>query len=405
MKKKYDVILYGATGFTGKQTVAYFNQNAPQKLRWAIAGRNQQKLEQVISEVFEDKKPVDFLVADSQDAHAIEELVSQTKVILTTVGPYALFGEHLIASCAKLGVDYVDITGETWFIRNMMDKYETIAQETGAKIIPFCGFDSVPSDLGNYLVANYIREQLNSETKAVQGFFTIKGGFNGGTLYSMLNMIESGAWKFMNDPALLLPPNPAGVQIVADQYLAKYQSDLKRWYTPFIMGIINTRVVNRSAALFCQWSEGYGRNFQYTESQKMTPLWNPIPAFLFANSFKAFNWMSSFSTVREIIRRFGPSPNQGPSEQAMNSGFYRLELFGYSTNGKKVKGIFSGKGDPGNRATVTFVCEAALSLALQRTQLPGGKARSGFLTPATGLGEVLIERLRQAEVNMEVQEM
>lgn len=401
MKKKYDVILYGASGFTGKQTVAYFLKTAPASLKWAIAGRNQEKLSLVLRELNIEPNRIDIIVADSQDPVAIDNMVRSTKVILSTAGPYRLYGENIIASSAKHGVDYVDITGETAFIRSMMDKYEAMAKKSGAKIIPFCGFDSIPSDIGVFALCNHIQKKFFSLTDSVKGAFTIKGGLNGGTLHSMITMMETGDWEKMKDPTLLNSGLLEGVNFLEDSFEIHLDKSLNRWLAPFVMGIINTRVVNRSAALFFKSKKPYGPNFSYSEYHNLGDWWNPISAFVMAKIQSGFNSFSQSPFVRSMMQKFGPAPSEGPSEITMNSGFFRLEMIGNAVGGQRATLTISENGDPGNRATVKFVCESALALALERDKLPGGKGLSGFLTPATGLGQVLIERLIVAGVKFD----
>jgi short subunit dehydrogenase-like uncharacterized protein len=401
MEKKYDVVLYGASGFVGAQTAAYFKKHAPANVTWAIAGRNPQKLERV-QRTFNVGKPVDVLVADSRDKASIEAIVKRTRVVLTTAGPFALYGENIIAACAKYGVDYVDITGEPVFIRDMIRKYEKQAKASGAKIIPFCGFDSVPSDLGVFIANNYIHEILKSSTRAAQGFFSIKGGFNGGTLATMLNMFESGAWKEMKDPAVLITDDSHGITLISDDYRVHYDRDVRKWTAPFMMGAINTRVVNRSAALFSRLGEGYGDNFQYSEYHKIGDWWNPLPAMAVACTLRTMNTIGPYRHVRKLLGTFGPAPGEGPSEDVMNNGYYSFEVIGTSWSGAKVRVVFSGDGDPGNRGTIRFLSESALCLVTDRDRLPGGENRTGFLTPAAGLGSVLVDRLKKAGISITV---
>jgi short subunit dehydrogenase-like uncharacterized protein len=405
MAKKYDVILYGASGFTGKQTVEYFLKNAPTDLKWAVAGRNRTRLTAVLDEVVRDTRQVDILEADSADLTKIHDLVGSTRVILTTAGPYRLYGKNLLVSCAEQGVDYVDITGETAFVRDVMETHEEKAIQSGAKIIPFSGFDSIPSDLGVFAITEYLREKKNTKTVSVRGMFSMKGAFNGGTLLSMLDMFESGDWKKMTDPALLIRGKLEGVSIVPDSFEAVLDKTLNRWIAPFMMSMINTRVVNRSAHLFSQYGSAYGPKFSYTEHHNMSDWWNPAPAFLFSAGFKAFQSLGNLGPMRELLRKLGPGASEGPSVDAMDNGYFRLDGVGEGENGDRVQLEFSGKGDPGNRATVLFLCESALALATMRDRLPGGKSRSGFLTPSTGLGNALVQRLKNKNITINIKEL
>ncbi len=205
-ERLYDVVLYGASGFVGKQTVQYFARHASsEQVRWAIAGRNRQKLEAVRDEV---GTAVDVLVADSQDQSAIAAIVSQTRVLLTTAGPFALYGNALVDACVRFKTHYVDITGETPWIRTLIDRYHAQAAADGTRIIPCCGFDSVPSDLGAYLVARYLQRALNVPCQQVNAYFQMAGGLNGGTLASASNLHDSTDAATLADPFLLNPPEP-----------------------------------------------------------------------------------------------------------------------------------------------------------------------------------------------------
>ncbi len=405
MKKKYDVVLYGASGFTGRQSVDYFCQNAPTQLSWAIAGRNESKLLQIKNEVVRGRKNIDVLVADGDDMEHIQGLVKSTRVVLTTAGPFSLYGKNIIKACAELGVDYVDITGETAFVRDVMETHEEIANRSGAKIIPFSGFDSVPSDLAVFIISEYLREKNHTKLDSVKGIFSIKGSFNGGTLLSMLHMFESGDWERMKDPTLLIREKPRGIKTIKDTFEAKLDKTLNRWITPFLMSMINTRVVNRSAHLSNVYGLEYGPNFSYTEHHNFSDWWNPTPAYLYTAAFRSFQTLGTIGPFRELIRRLGPSASEGPSEKEMDEGSFRLDAIGTGTNQEKVHLEISCKGDPGNRATTIFLCESALALATNRKELPGGESRCGFLTPAIGLGNVLIERLKRRNIIFKIHEL
>jgi short subunit dehydrogenase-like uncharacterized protein len=388
----YDVVIYGATGFTGSQAAEYFDDHVGTALRWAIAGRNESKLSALRADLH--TKP-DVIVADADDDGAIDRMVAQARVILTTAGPFARYGEAIVRSCAARGVDYVDITGETPWVRRMIDRYERKAIASGARIVPFCGFDSVPSDLGAFLLVEHFRAQ-GKTTRSVRAFQRAQGGINGGTIASMTNMMASADRNVFDDPMLL---NPDAYR-TSDETLAnrdpvapEFDPDLKRWVAPFFMGPINTRVVRRSHALSSQRQAPYGDRFRYQEFWDLGP-----SAGYAANAMAAFGMGFIQSVMRmpgvgRFVEAIAPAPGDGPSEQTMDNGFYQCRLVGTADDGTKAWALIAGRGDPGNRATVKFVCESALALATQRDRLPDG---AGFLTPATAFGNVLVERLRSA---------
>jgi short subunit dehydrogenase-like uncharacterized protein len=403
--REFDVVLYGASGFTGKQTVEYFARNLkPGKLRWAIAGRNRQKLEAVKAEIGGPAKDVEILVADSQDQAAVDAMVSRTRVLLTTAGPYALYGTPIVDACVRFQTHYVDITGETTWAKELITRYHDQAAANGTRIIPFCGFDSVPSDLGAYLMAQHIRERLGAECQEVKAYFQVNGGLNGGTMATVFNLIESGKTDQVKDVFLLNPePKPAKQEAVRnlDPQLPFYDLDIATWVGPFFMGQINTRVVRRSNALFGQWQSPYGANFRYQEYMKFGGPLGGMQAVGMTAGAALFN-VALQTPLRQMMKTMLPQPGDGPSETTMNNGWFRCELIGKTTDGRKVKGVIRDQGDPGNRATVKFLCESALSLALNFDQLPGGAQRGGVLTPATALGDVLAERLRKAGMVIEI---
>jgi len=404
--RSYDVVLYGASGFVGKQTVEYFARHtSPGQLRWAIAGRNRQKLEAVRDKV---GVVVDVLVADSQDLHAIDNLVSQTRILLTTAGPFALYGNAIVDACVRYKTHYVDITGETPWIRTMLiERYHTQAAADGTRIIPCCGFDSVPSDLGTYLVVRHMQRELNVSCKQVNAYFQANGGFNGGTLASFLHISDSKQMvKQMNVPFLLNPPaihTQDEIERNRDPEIPFFDSDINTWVAPFFMGFVNTRIVRRSCALYEEWQEAYGSNFTYQEYLKFDPPLSWLKATLTTGGIAMFMWILQQPQLRSLLQPILPQPGSGPSEQSMNKGWFSSELIGTSIDGRKVRGLIRDQGDPGNRATVRFVCESALSLALEADELPGGDTRGGILTPATGLGDVLANRLRRAGMTVETE--
>lgn len=401
--RSYDVVLYGASGFVGKQTVQYFARHAsPEQLRWAIAGRNRQKLEAVRNEV---GVTVDVLVADSQNQQAIDQIVSRTRVLLTTAGPFALYSNALVDACVRFKTHYVDITGETPWVRTLIERYHEQAAADGTRIIPCCGFDSVPSDLGTYLIVRCLQRKWDVSCKQVNAYFQADGGFNGGTLASAFNIYDSGKTAQLAEPFLLNPIEyHAGSESNrhCDPQAPSFDPELNTWIAPFFMGFVNTRIVRRSAALYDQWQEPYGTDFTYQEYLKFDEPLAWLKATGITAGLALFTSGLQQPQVRSFLQPLLPQPGSGPSEQTMNEGWFSCELIGTTIDGRKVRGLIRDQGDPGNRATVKFVCESALSLALQTDQLPGGRARGGILTPATGLGDILAERLRRAGMTIDV---
>jgi short subunit dehydrogenase-like uncharacterized protein len=403
-QRPHDVVLYGASGFVGAQTVAYFAAHAG-ALRWALAGRNAARLEAVRAAAGAGAVGAAIVVADAHDTAALDALAAGTRVVLSTAGPFAKYGSALVAACVRHGTHYVDITGETPWVRQMIDAHHAQAAAEGTRVVPGCGFDSIPSDLGAWLVAQALWRQHREPCTEIKASFSLKGGVNGGTLASALNMLDSGQSQAMAEPFLLNPPGaaPADRTAHADPTTAHHDADFDAWLGPFVMGPINTRVVRRSAALLQATGErAFAPGFVYQEYLRVGR--GPAAALGAAGlsiGMGASQFALGFSALRRAARAFVPAPGQGPSVARMDGGSFRCELIGRTASGKTLRGRIADRGDPGNRATTKFVCEAALALALDSTKLPGGRALGGVLTPSTAFGAVLARRLAAAGMTIE----
>ena len=400
--RPFDVILYGATGFVGQQTVAYFAAYAS-GVRFAVAGRNEAKLRAVLKRC---KVDVPLIVADAQDASALAALAASTRVVLSSAGPYALYGSPLVAACVAAQTHYVDLTGESPWIRSMIDAHHAQAANDGTRIVPGCGFDSIPSDIGAYLVAQEMLRVHGLSCVDIKASYSMRGGLNGGTLASVLNILDKGQKEAFSAPFLLNPTGsiPADVQRHADPLAPVRDADFNAWLGPFVMGPINTRVVRRSAALMqADGSQAYGQDFHYQEYMRFgSGALAAVAAAGFSAGSMASYSLLGLAPMRRLAARLAPKPGEGPSERSMDGGWFRCELVGKSANGHLVKATVADKGDPGNRATTKFICEAALALAENFDELPGGAQRGGVLTPAYALGDVVVRRLRAAGMAIEV---
>jgi short subunit dehydrogenase-like uncharacterized protein len=403
--RDYDVVLYGASGFTGRQTVRYFAERTrPGEVRWAIAGRSREKLEEVKTQIGGAAADVDVLVADALNQAAVDAVVSRTRVMLATAGPFALYGNGIVDACARFKTHYADITGETTWVSDLIERHHERAASDSTRIVPFCGFDSVPSDLGAFLVARHIREELGVECKKVKASYQVMGGVNGGTLATVFNVYESDLAKRARDPFLLSPGvahSEDEIERSRDPALPHYDEDFNAWVGPFFMGPVNTRVVRRSSDLFAQWGSPYGTEFSYQEFMKFGGSLGLAKAAGLTAGAALFE-VALQSPLRNLVKSIAPKPGTGPSEKTMDEGWFRCDLVGLASNGRKVRGLIRDQGDPGNRATVKFLCESALALALNAGELPGGESRGGVLTPATALGDVLVKRLRDAGMRIEI---
>lgn len=398
--RTYDVVLYGATGFVGQQTVAYFASHPQVKalgLKWAAAGRSKDKLQAVVQKY---AAQAGVVVADAQDAKALDALARNARVVLSTAGPFALYGSGLVAACVRQGTHYVDITGETPWARSLIDAHHAQAAKDGTRIIPFCGFDSVPSDLGVWLAQRAFQQRFGEPCTSVKGAFRLRGGFNGGTMASMFNMYASGQSATVSNPYLLNPADAPGpnAKLAADPVAPRFDTDFNAWLAPFMMGPINTRVVRRSAALL-----GYAPQFQYQEYMRMGKgAGAALAAGMLSGGSLFAQTAFALSPVRKLAQRMVPQPGEGPSEEAMDGGSFRYEWVATGAHGQQVRGRVADQGDPGNRATTKMLCESALALALQADALPGAGKLGGVLTPASGLGDVLVKRLQLAGMALEV---
>ncbi len=396
-EREFDVVVWGATGFTGRLVAEYLHQTygVEGDLKWAVAGRNPGKLADVKRHFMgADADKVPEVIADSDNEASLRDLVSRTKVICTTVGPYAIYGTSLVALCAELGTHYCDLTGELHWMRKTIDHYHQLAEGSGARIVHTCGFDSIPSDLGVLYLQNQMKEQTGEYAVRVK-YRVVKsqGGVSGGTIASGMNMYEeakrdAGIMELMADPYALNPGNMPRGEDGADQTSAEYDQDFKQWTGPFVMAGINTRVVRRSHSLL-----GYpwGNSFRYDEAI----LTGDGPggfarASLVAGGTGLFTTLTSFEPTRGLLGRMLPSPGEGPSEETIRNGFFDIELFGAhpSDPAKNLVAKVTGDRDPGYGATAKMLAESAVCLAKDELESAGG-----ILTPAYAMGETLIRRL------------
>lgn len=404
--RTYDIVLLGATGFTGRLVAEYLLEHGPEGLRWALAGRSQQKLEAVRRDLGPKAAALPLEVADSLDPAAMARIAGVCKVVCTTVGPYAKFGAPLVAACAEAGTSYCDLTGEPQFIRRMIDAHEARARQTGARIVHCCGYDSIPSDLGTLMVCEALRAE-GAEPAEVRAFAgESKGAFSGGTAASMMNVLEEvradpSLRKVLGDPYGLNPREAPRGPDGADQVGVRFDEDLGMWTAPFVMASINSRIVRRSHALR---GLPYGAEFRYSEQMSTgrgakglalaTAITAGLGGFLLA--------MQAGPTRKLLADRVLPKPGEGPSEAAREAGYFVHRLLGFGANGAeqvKLLGVVKGTKDPGYGETSKMLGESALCLALDEDRLPVG---GGSWTPASAMGIVLIERLRAAGMTFEV---
>ena len=375
---KYDFVIYGATGFTGKLVVEYaINQYANnKKISWAIAGRNNEKLEHV-QEKYNLPSNIGKIVVDSNDQNSIDEMVSQTKCVLTTVGPYQLYGEKIVKTCISTGTDYVDLCGEPGFMHKIISECSAEAKETGARIVFSCGFDSIPFDLGVLFVQEEVMAKLNKYASSVRGRVrAMNGEFSGGTAASMKATMAA----LQSNPELInILVNPHALcdgmqgEQQDDDSKPVYDEELDTWVAPFFMAPINTKNIHRSNKLM---NHIYGENFKYNE------MWIQGPG---EEGKAAAEFISTMNPLGDA-----PEPGDGPSRESRENGNYDV-LFCADVDGETIKASVSGDMDPGYGSTSKMITESAVCLVKDCENLAGG-----IYTPAASMGKKLIKRLESS---------
>jgi short subunit dehydrogenase-like uncharacterized protein len=392
---QYDLVVFGATSFVGKLLCRYLAEHfgAAKPLKWAAAGRSLAKLQELRGSLGAGQAALPLIVADAADEAALAAMCGQARVVISTVGPYALYGEPLVKVCAETGADYCDLTGEVHWIKRMLDRYEPAAKVSGARIVHCCGFDSIPSDLGVHFLQQEAHARFGDYcSKVAMRVKAMRGGASGGTIASMMNIAKEAA----GNPALrkqlanpyLLCPQPGGPNVRQPSVgAAAYDADYDAWAAPFIMAGINTRIVHRSNALS---NYAYGRDFRYDEAMLTGKGFaGRARALGIAAALGAFMAGSALRPTRWALERVLPAPGEGPSPHAQTSGFYDMRFVGTTPGGRKLRAKVVGAGDPGYGSTSKILGQAAACLAFDVAEKPGG-----FWTPATIFGSRLIERLR-----------
>ncbi len=417
--RELDIVLFGATGFVGRLTARHLAENAPAGVRIGLAGRSQARLEDVRASLGDGAGDWPLLVVDALDAAAVADLAARTRVVVTTVGPYAKFGVPLAAACAEAGTHYCDLTGEVLFVHRSVGANHEPAMLSGARIVHACGFDSIPSDLGVMLCADAARAdgaELGATRLAVR---SMKGGFSGGTIDSARNQAlemraDPSTRRIAGDPWALAeggrPPRPAGssrprrggaagvLDRVVKASPVRRDPDNDHFTGPFVMAAFNTRVVARSASLL-----GYGNGFRYTEySDYGSGPKGAVTAGVVSAGLLAGLAGMAFAPTRAVLDRVLPAPGEGPSEEAMGAGRFRMEVTAEATNGARYRATVAAPYDPGYSGTAVMLGQSALALAQEDAGLPDA---TGVLTPATALGMPLVHRLRAHGFTLEVERL
>ncbi len=395
MRRQFQLIVWGASGFTGQLVCEYLLEKYPgEELKWAMAGRSTPKLKEIQRKLQCDHIPI--LEADSNHLESLKKMVSQTAVILSVVGPYSLYGSHLIEACIREKTDYCDLSGEVHWMRKMIDRWQKEAVNAGVRLVNSCGFDSVPSDLGVLYMQKQAEKELGQPLRNISmRVKKIKGGVSGGTIASMFN-IRKEAEKDRSIYRIImrrysLNPDPEwDGPDERDLKTVKWDPVSNSWISPFIMGTINTRIVRRTQALV---NYPYGKEFTYDEAidcgSGFSGKWKGWLKILPLGLIRA---AKPGTFLYKAVRNFLPKPGQGPSREKIQSGSFEFWFYGWNQPEEVYLFRLSGKRDPGYGATARMLAESGVCMVKDRSKTPD---LSGFLTPASALGESLIKRLEK----------
>ena len=390
MSKEFDIIIWGATGFTGRLVAEYIFKNySSEKLNWAIAGRDKKKLINVRDKIADENIPI--IIADSFDEMSLTKMTQKTKVICSTVGPYSKYGSLLVKSCIKTNTHYCDLAGEAQWIRKIVDTYHQEAKNKKIRIVNSCGFDSIPSDIGVYFIHKNLPDvniKLDKISMRVSGF---KGSLSGGTYASMNNIIteaskDSLIRKILTNPYGLNPEGQRSGPDKRDLNKVKYDEDSKSWIAPFMMAGINTKIVRRSNALS---NYSYGKNFTYDESVMTGDGFKGRIKAIISVLPLIFLSAKPGSLLKRIFNYFTPKPGQGPNENERENGYYSMRFYIRYNDKSRALVRVTGDRDPGYGSTSKMLAESAICLSKDSL-----KDTYGVITPSIAMGDQILDRLQ-----------
>ena len=401
-KPELDVVVFGATSFVGQIVCRYLlkefgSEGKPgtRKLKWAVAGRSRVKLDQLVASLGPNARNLGVIVADAADEDALARLCARTRVVISTVGPYALFGEPLVRVCTRLGTDYCDLSGEAPWMRRMIEQYADAAAKSGARIVHCCGFDSIPSDMGvRFLQGLAVLHFGEPCTEVKMRVKAMRGAASGGTVASIVNVVreathDAALRKELANPYSLCPPESESRARQTNVSRPHFDADFQAWTAPFVMAAINVRVVLRSNALL---KYAYGRDFRYDEAMLTGRGWSGhAKALGITAGLGGFVAAAAMPPTRWLMEKFIlPAPGEGPSADDQKKGFFDLRFVGRTADGRELRVKVTGDRDPGYGSTAKMLGEAAACLA---QDVPKEEVGGGFWTPATALGATLHQRL------------
>ncbi|BDH55673.1 trans-acting enoyl reductase family protein [Tsukamurella sp. PLM1] len=409
--------MFGATGFVGELTARHLANHAPEGVRIALAGRNAAKLEKLRDSLGPRAAGFGIVVADVDKPSTLDEMVARTTVLCSTVGPYAKYGETVVGACVNAGTHYTDLTGEVLFARRSIDKFHEQAAGNGTKIVHSCGFDSIPSDLGTFLV----HERAQADGAGTLGSTTLvmrslRGGASGGTIASAIGLadevtadrearrIAGRPHSLSADPTRETPTQPGDLSTVD---ASTVDPSLRGTLAPFFMASYNTRVVRRSNGLL---DFAYGPDFTYRETMSVgsVPVVSTVASHVVRGALAVGMAALAIKPLRPALEKVLPAPGEGPSEKSQANGRFIGDVYTRTTSGRRYRATIGADLDPGYSGTAVMLGEASLALALDGDPARGGAAlpdRAGVLTPAVALGGVLADRLRAQGFTVTVDEL
>ena len=397
MERDYQIIVWGATGFTGQIVTEYLHNNYGSEIRWAIAGRNLEKLQNVKQKLQLDAN-IECLVGDSFDEASLRAISSRTDVIISTVGPYALYGKALVSACVQTKTDYCDLTGEIPFVKDSIDSFHEQARANEVKIVHSCGYDSIPSDIGCLLLQEKAKEKYGKPASNVKLFVLgTKGKFSGGTVASMINLMKEAKdpekRQIQSDPYILCKDVIAGMPNQRIQNFVWYDPRIEKWTAPFVMARFNSRIVFRTNDLK---QYDYGRDFMYDEGLAVGyGMKGKLRGTMLMLAIGIFIKLMSMSFTRSLLQKTVlPKPGEGPSKAERESGYFKVKIIGEDEEGENRTEVFiADSNDPGYGSTAKMLAETALCLALNADMVP---KQYGVITPAVAMGTIIAGRLKKA---------